>query len=118
MRTVLYGIGLACLIGLSPAYAVDCSTTFNQSCLAGEYDTEQVEADHRRSVERMEQNLAAWEEEERQLEEERKKAAEERRQEEHISLERAQLYEQREQNRQLEEIDRKLGNGPHYGLHW
>jgi hypothetical protein len=102
-------VGLVCLIGLSPAYAGDCSTTFDQSCLSGEYDAEQAEADHKRSVERIEQNLAAREEEERRLKEERKKAEEEGRQKEQIALEQAQLYEQQKQNRKLEEINRKLG---------
>jgi hypothetical protein len=59
---MLCGIGLICLIGWSPAYAVDCSTTFDQSCLSGEYDTKQVEASHKRSIEQIERGIQKREE--------------------------------------------------------
>lgn len=62
MRTLLYGIGLICLIGVLPAYGVDCSTTFDQSCLSGEYDAEEVEATHRRSIEQVERRIQEREE--------------------------------------------------------
>lgn len=62
MRTALYSVGLLCLICWSPAYAVDCGTTFDQSCLSGEYHAEQVEADHRQSVERIKSRIQEREE--------------------------------------------------------
>lgn len=62
MKVILLSIGMVFLIGWSPAYAVDCTTTFDQSCLSGEYDAEEVEAANRRSVEKIERRIQEREE--------------------------------------------------------
>ena len=45
MKTLLIA---GSLLSASCCYAVDCSTSFDQSCLAGEYDSTQVEEDYQR----------------------------------------------------------------------
>ena len=55
MKKIVLGLGMIFLTGWSPAYTADCTTMFDQSCLSGEYDAEEVKAANRRSVEKLEQ---------------------------------------------------------------
>jgi hypothetical protein len=50
------------LLGTTSAYAADCRTSFDQSCLSRDYDAEQVEADHQAAQEELEASQKAKDE--------------------------------------------------------
>ena len=62
MKGILLTIGMIFSTGCPTAYAVDCTTTFDQSCLSGEYDAEEAKAANRRSVEKIERRIQEREE--------------------------------------------------------
>jgi len=55
-------LALVLLLGITSAYAADCRTSFDQSCLSRDYDAEQVETDHQAAQEELEASQKAEDE--------------------------------------------------------
>jgi hypothetical protein len=54
---LLSGLGLVILFNMPMAYATDCTTSFDQSCLSGANSGEQVDADYQAEQERRHQEM-------------------------------------------------------------
>jgi hypothetical protein len=108
IKQLLSGLGLAILLGSSTTYAGDCVTSFDQSCFHKDYNAGQVAADYERNQQEVEaqkrQQAAvdiAWEEAMREEEEELRKAEQAAREEELLELERAKLWVEEQQRREM-----------------
>ena len=105
IKRVLSGLGLAVLFSLPIAYAGDCSTSFDQSCLSGAYNQEEVERGYHQSQERLDQVRKEVEEHNRTIDERIRRREEARREQEQIEIERIRRRE--EARREQEQIERE-----------
>lgn len=105
MRWALSGFGVAMVMSLSPAYAGDCSTSFDQSCLATRYNKSQVERELESKEARAAAEVKAQEE---KAEEEEERVIEERRHRERLQASRDSSAErERRYKEQIEAIEEK-----------
>ena len=96
---------------VSQAYATDCTTSFDQSCLSGEYNSTQVQTDYTEREQKMDAHFKAVMEEEEIAKEEEKffKAEEkERRHQERLAVEEKKAAAERQQIQELQTIQNQL----------
>lgn len=112
MRTLVYGLASISLFHASFCYAVDCSTSFDQSCLSGEYNSTQVQTDYREREQKMDTYLKAVREEEEEIAKEEEKffkaEEKERRHQERLAVEEKKAAAERQQIQELQTIQNQL----------